>query len=817
MFRSLTLGGVVLLVCVSLVHQAMAQTRPVTVDDVVGLESFGRASISPDGRWAIYEKQAAYDTAPVFDYGHRTGWAITTLWLVDLTESRPRPKQLLPQEGQGLLRAVWSPSGSRLVIWKFTGGHLEIGVVSVPDFSVTWTGLTPDIPLAGADTTWVSDNEVALLVRPDGSLPNLLRYFGGSQTRTADAWEETRLGRQASRTVVETRAGVANAEAPEASLALLLLNVAQQRTSLIARGAITDFAISPNGRRVAVVMGGEAIAVDGEAVLQAQVPRRQRLHLVDVHGRDQPRIVTRLDVAPHLLRWSPDSERLLVWMREDGRGWDAGGLFQVSALGVTRSYSMSGITVGSGAEVLRGVRADWVGHHPVIRARSVPGERFDWFALSDDAAPKKLTGALASPPTQISAVNGDTLLLMADNRFWAARADGLQSLPSGDGLRAWTDPDPNSVMRHKVNTAPQRDWAPALDERGAARVASITREPVSHEFSDGETPRLLAIAPQAALGLRRRGWSETLSLGRFGETIDLDEVNSGLADVVLAQPVPIHHRDVFGRPALSWLFLPAGGAAAARALIVEVYPGAVDAGGWYGPTRLAYGFRAAVAAGAGYAVLSPAIPVDRDDAVGAAYYARSVDLSVDATLAAFANLPADRMAILGHSFGGHAALAIAAETSRYRSYVISSAAVDQFGEWGEFVPATRVMPEDGLMMINQQGWVEVGQGAVGASPWDDPQAYIARSPYLTIDRISAPVLLLTADRDYVPMSQMERVFSGLFRLGGEARLVTYWGEHHHVQSPANIRDRYSEIFRWLDRTLGAPTDVTSSPADAPRP
>ena len=36
--------------------------RRLTVEDLLGLEAFGRADISPDGRWAVYEKRDGYNT-----------------------------------------------------------------------------------------------------------------------------------------------------------------------------------------------------------------------------------------------------------------------------------------------------------------------------------------------------------------------------------------------------------------------------------------------------------------------------------------------------------------------------------------------------------------------------------------------------------------------------------------------------------------------------------------------------------------------------------------------------------------------------------
>ncbi len=90
---------------------AIGQSRPLAVDDIVRLEAFGRAALSPDGHWLIYEKRGAYDAAPRFDYGPRSTWAIMDLWLVDLRQSNPS-QRLLPDEPPGLLRGSWSPSAT---------------------------------------------------------------------------------------------------------------------------------------------------------------------------------------------------------------------------------------------------------------------------------------------------------------------------------------------------------------------------------------------------------------------------------------------------------------------------------------------------------------------------------------------------------------------------------------------------------------------------------------------------------------------------------------------------------------------------------
>lgn len=67
------------------------------------------------------------------------------------------------------------------------------------------------------------------------------------------------------------------------------------------------------------------------------------------------------------------------------------------------------------------------------------------------------------------------------------------------------------------------------------------------------------------------------------------------------------------------------------------------------------------------------------------------------------------------------------------------------------------------------------------------------------------------------MSQAERMFSAILRNGGDAKMVTYWGEQHLLWSPANIRDYYGQIFGWLDRAFSAPITITpQAPGAAPK-
>lgn len=803
-------------VCLSTapVQASGSEVRPVAVEDIVSLEAFGRAEVSPNGRWLVYEKRGAYDTAARFDLAWRSAWTIMDLWIVDLTAPAAGPRRLLPGEGLGLQRVVWSPSGERLLITRLQGETYEYGIVDPARRSVEWTGLAAEINTKGGEVEWISDDALLLMVRPDGSLPAAMQQDGGAQPRLTEAWRKTARGVAPSRTVVETRHGVETTERPRPPRQLVRFDVADGRRQILVEGRLTDFAVSPDGRRVAVVQGGGAVPISPERVVLVESESRERLSLIDLASGQDMRPAPGMDVAPHLLRWSPDSNEVLVWARRDEAAWSEGGLLRASMDG-SRIVDIGAHTPGTDAEVLLGVKADWLGETPVILARGSQDGRLDWRLIGEGKAPRTLTSELDVAPARIANSGEDALYVFADGGYWSMTAEGLRRLtPLETNLREATRFDPDRSRRQAGNEAPRRPWTFALNAEGESLVVSADGELRRISGGGDADVRSLTTSQDVALVLLRKGLSETLRL-RTGEgDYDLDVVNAAMSDVALTLPVPVPHLDVEGKPTTSWLFLPPGGGPV-RGLVVKVYPGAVDRLVWSDPMVLTYGIRSQVLAGAGFAVLSPSMPTGTPQTRGD-LYARSVDLAVDAALAAHQDLPGSRIAVLGHSFGGYAALEIAARSTRYRSYVASSSFSDMFGLWGEFEPASRIQPEEGMKMRTNQGAAETGQHGLGTPPWKAVSTYQAASPYLVANRISAPVLLLTADMDFVPPSQAERMFSTLHRIGGTSRLVTYWGENHHVWSPANIRDRYAQIFAWLDATLGAPDRLSEQdPTDPP--
>lgn len=787
-----------------------AQQRTLTLDDVLSMQSFGSTLLSPDGRWVVHERRRPYDTATRFDRSHRSWWALSDL-MISRTGVALAPEPLLPtDEGAGLLVGSWSPDSRKLLVYRLSGDRLEAGIVSLGDRSVRWTGLTPDLPVTGQANGWLDDHRLALTIRPAGDLPWMLRFDGTGMPEMDQRWRTTIEGKRPSRTRVETHAGRVETDAEPSALQLAVLDVDTGAVRVLAQGVIRDMAPSPGGERIAVLISEEpAPPHPSDSVIQSAVQTRSRVTIIDVASGEAGSPSETLDVAPHLLRWSPAGDALLLWARTDEQAWGEARLTSVGAEGAVHRFDtgdLQPLAAGRHVDELQVVQADWLADGVVLRARRPGEDRFDWW-FAGTGAPRPLTRAFNVAPGRLASVSATGLLVFADGRLW--RLDGTEEpTPITDGGVSLTEGRTHTLLevaRLRLNETPRTPWVVARSGDGMQIIGQdgMVRVHAASTACEGITQGTAAVATALVTRCLDDG-VDTLTLATNGSERRLDRINDNFLGIAMPHPRPIEHLDHLGRRTMSWLYLPPGDLAEqVKGLLVLVYPDVVDDGRYIEATSLQMGPRAQLLASAGYAVLSAALPSE-DDSVRSDMiddFARGTDLAVDAALEAEPGLPKDRMAMIGHSFGGYTALAVATRSDRYRTYISWAGPTDMAGIWGEAPPQMWVWPGDWFTFDQSIGATEVGQTNMGGPPWGDVAGYAAASPYMLADQIEAPVLLITADRDYVPRSQAERMLTALHRRGGWARLVTYWGETHTNGSPANIRDVYGEIFEWLDRTM----------------
>lgn len=88
--------------------------------------------------------------------------------------------------------------------------------------------------------------------------------------------------------------------------------------------------------------------------------------------------------------------------------------------------------------------------------------------------------------------------------------------------------------------------------------------------------------------------------------------------------------------------------------------------------------------------------------------------------------------------------------------------------------------------------------------WQQQSLYLAMSPYLAADKISAPMLLIHGEADSnsgTRPQQSELMFAALRGLGIPARLVMLPYEGHHYQAQESVRLLLTEQYQWLQQHL----------------
>lgn len=799
--------------------------RLLSIDDVLAMRTFGSVALSPDGRWVVHERRRPYDQAPRFDRGHRSGWGLSDLLITEIAGTQASDLLVSPEERTGMLLGAWSPDSKRLLVYRLKDDRLEAGIVRANERSVVWTGLTPDLPITGLGSAWLDSRRLVMTIRPSGDLPWMLRFDSTGKDEMVRRWQRTVDGREASRSRVETRDHLLTTDASPSPLQLVVLDVVTGDVGILAEGVIRDIQPSPRGDRIAVLTSAERAPSDPSGVIvQSAVQTRSRISIVEVTDGAAIRPAEPIDVAPNLLAWSPDGDAVMVWARSDAQSWQQARMRTIGMTGeitVVDTGDLRPLAPGRNVDELQVVQADWLGTTPVIRARHPSSDRLDWWLIGR-GAPKNLTRTFTSPPSRLAAIDDERLLAFADGRLWSVDPTGT-AVPVAGADDPLSNGQAHTMMeasRLRTNVTPRRSWTVARSDRAAQIIDADGT--VSVQLASGACPGFVLGRSAVETGIATvclDNGIETLRLGSPKSERILETVNADFAEIVMPRPSAIVHTDHRGRETTSWLFMPPGRVPAeVKGLLIHVYPDVVHDGRYVEATTLAMGPRIELLAGAGYAVLSVAIPSEAESPRSEMIddFARSTDLAVDAALGAIPGLPEDRMAVIGHSFGGYTSLAIASRSKRYRTHISWAGLTDMSGRWGEFGAHNRIWPEDAFTLDQAIGSTEVGQSGMGGPPWANVAGYAAASPYMLADQIEAPVLLIAADRDYVSLTEAERMLSAMHRQGRWARLVTYWGETHTNASPANIRDVYEEIFAWLDRVMGLEFIVPRSGA-APMP
>lgn len=789
--------------------------RPYTVEDMLAVRNFGRAVFSGDGRTAVFEVQGPITAAGRWDLEFLSILRTSRLYVVDAEKGGvPRPL-LASAAGVGETLGALSPDGKRLIVYRLKGRMNELGVVNLATRKASWSGRMVDAEAWLSLARWRNSSEVVMIATTPDAPSMLLNQGWQSQARTVAAWNAAQAGRLS---VVALRGGPgAEQNPPWPTNDLVLFDAAQGGSRVISRGRFMELSVAPGGSTAALVLADEPVAMDGDVLAQNGLfDRRRRLQFINLRTGAKLQACPRCDLAASLVGWSPDGTSAVVAARRDDAksgDWRDIRYWRLSVTGQAAKLSEdlapgTSRTVG-GTTALLQPDAGWIGGAPAVLARRGQEPSLSWWRIDPDG-PHAVVEGLGP--------EGGRRLAASPQGFLVRTPVGV--IDTIEPAQALARP------RDKVLTAPtltgELPWAVLVETGDGAK----TRDPAgqwraSVPVASGASLLALAPATGATVTLSRTPQGVgTLWLSKPGQApAPLMTLNAGLAKIDLAPPRPIVHGTPRGGTVTSWLYTPGGHRPGDdRPLVVVPYPGS----DYTSPSVLAapdfrgYTANIRLLVGAGYAVLAPSLPIPAD-APPQERLADAMLMAVDAALSADHGLSRTKLAVWGHSFGGYGALVAATQSPRFKAVIASSGVSDMFSYWAAQGPAAIALPEVMLRISTMFGWAETGQGRMGGPPWAQPQRYIDGSPLLQADKITAPVLLIQGDLDYDPFKSMA-MFAALYRQGKPVELLTYQGEGHVVQSPANVRDVYARAFAFLQASLSAApaaADGATPPADRP--
>jgi len=147
----------------------------------------------------------------------------------------------------------------------------------------------------------------------------------------------------------------------------------------------------------------------------------------------------------------------------------------------------------------------------------------------------------------------------------------------------------------------------------------------------------------------------------------------------------------------------------------------------------------------------------------------------------------NHLGIGGWSYGGMLTDYVIATDRRFKAAIAGAGAANIFTNYGS---------DEYTVFLE----AELG------TPWNNPAAYQKVSfPFFHNERIVTPTLFLCGALDFnVPCAGSEQMYQALSSRRIPTELVIYRDQHHQLDVPGNIVDKFSRYLNWYDRFLKVP-------------
>jgi dipeptidyl aminopeptidase/acylaminoacyl peptidase len=515
---------------------------------------------------------------------------------------------------------------------------------------------------------------------------------------------------------------------------------------------------------------------------------RWALWVMNADGANARRLSTAQDRIHHVVGWTSDGRRVLMFANlRDERFFD---LYELPEEGGTPKPRFRHDGTGFGATALRDGRV-------VVTTNRARSDQNHLTLIERDGSTKRLTPETPLAMYQSAREFDDGILVLSDRDRDLA---GIARL------------NPDASFRYLV--APDR-VVDELEVAGAhiAYALNVDGRSLVRRLSDGEdTPvaglppgdlatdligNSLAVAPDGTVAVAWARFDAPSAVyvappGRRAKLVVPPQM-AGLSVDGLPEEELVSWRSFDGRTIPGFLLRPRGAPKGPRPTVVQVH------GGPEGQARPLWNPLTVALVGAGFNVLQP--NVRGSSGYGRAYMSlddvrlrmdsvRDLDAAA-AWLGESSVAPADRIGVIGGSYGGFMTLA-AITFCAERKW---AAAVDIVGIASFKTFFARTAP-----------WRRPLRAAEYGDPENDADFLESISPLNFIDRIRAPLMVIHGANDpRVPVEEAEQIVSTLRARGREVDYLRYEDEGHGLAKAKNRADAWPKVVRFFEKHMGPST------------
>lgn len=818
---------------------ALAEPRPLQIDDMFELESIGRYyggpySFSPDGKSLAFTRVRPKKQLANHKWEYLWGNAGGDIWVQSAPGATPVNLTRGVEDGGGWWSPHWSPDGEWLVMLSTrTGDNVTLWAWQKS------TGALKQLTTRGVDLVevrerpvlWIDDRHVLCPVLPAGEQPFGMRLELQTPRIASSSWPKVTKGNEVTSSVIESGVPVNLSERPQGQL--LLIDVVDGSSEVIASSSTRGWRLSPSRKHVAYL---RQVSVYTPKADEALPFGDWDTYTLEVRGIDGTLVKLQKelpsDVLGDSLRWSADGTELAFLGYETSRK-AVPTLYRVKVgTGAVARVDLGDLDVSPIVRLLP--QLEWTSQGDLIAlgvrrdGDKIPAvtARRDWWLIGKNGSRRLLSGNMKTPPPEFWPQEGRGAFFgLADGELWrlhpaSGKLENLTSTlePQVTQL-SWpiltnngTDEYPRSGRTYTKAAVGVRNGAEQnyhLVDLASGRVSSMAKPAPAAE--------LMSFEPRTGTAIFSKSDRQGLSVWRSstGGTDEIVAANTFLRDVAEGEFKSIEYTSLNGEKLKAWLLLPVGYEPGRRyPVITWVYAGSVarDTPPSYQSIAQPSSLNMQLPAANGYAVLMPSMPLAAEGVADDPMLRLpdgvlpAVDKVIELGIA-----DPDRVFLMGQSFGGFSTYGLVTQTKRFTAAVSLAGLSNLISLYSQFDARLRYTdhPQESLF---QAALMESAQVRMGSPPWRDLGRYIRNSPVLFVDRVETPLMIVQGDLDYVALQQGEEFFMSLYRQGKRAKFVRYWGEGHVLESPANIRDMWRQVFDWFGSfPSSAPADANSGP------